>query len=513
MNDVTVQRASIANTDQARAPESWKLLVVDDDEDVHGVTRMALQDFSLAGGSLDLLHAYSGEESVQIMRERTDIAVILMDAIMETDDAGLEAVRIIREELGNQLVRIILRTGQPGQVPERQVITQYNINDYKAKDELTASKLFTVVYTAVGSYRDLMAMERNRIGLEKVIESSASLLEEHSLLRFAQGVLEQLSALLRLGNDAVIVRRAVGGIVAVRDKEQASILAGTGRYADLAGKSLVSGLDPAIAQRILTGLARKTTCMDSDHFLHYLRTSGHLELVLYIDAPHAFDAAQRRFIELFCRNVGLCFEYLTMNDRLNRSQKELILMLSEAIEMRSAETGNHVRRVAEYSALLARLYGLSNRDVELLRMSAPLHDVGKVAIPDAVLKKPGRHTEEESRIMQSHANIGGDLFAGHELEVLQAAGIIARQHHERWGGGGYPEGKSGEDIHIFGRIVALADVYDALLSMRCYKDAWSQEDALAHLAEQRGQHFEPKLVDLLLDNLSQFQDIARRLAD
>jgi CheY-like chemotaxis protein len=147
-----------AEDEVTSSPESavtpWRVLLVDDEEEIHAVTVLALEGVTFADQPLEFLHAYSGAESVQIMRENDDIALILMDVVMETDHAGLDAVRTIRQEIGNRYCRIVLRTGQPGEAPERDIITQYDINDYKEKTELTATKLFTVVHTALASYRD-----------------------------------------------------------------------------------------------------------------------------------------------------------------------------------------------------------------------------------------------------------------------------------------------------------------------------------------------------------------------
>ncbi len=490
----------------------WKVLVVDDDEEIHGVTRLALRGFEFKGRQLDLLHAYTGAESIELMRAHPDVAVVLMDVVMESDQAGLEAVRRIREEIGNRFVRIILRTGQPGQAPEREVITQFDINDYKEKTELTSKKLFTVIYTALGSYRDLMALEHNRHGLEKVIEASAELLEEHAIDRFAQGVLEQLTALMYLDRNCLLVK--AGGLAAARsDHEQPLVLAGTGAYAEISHNTPARELDDETRRRIARALDERQTVFCNNYFVHYFRTGSGREVVFYLDAGVELSGDDRYAVELFCRNVALALDNLYLSKQLTETQRELIIMLSEAIERRSKEAGNHVRRVAEYSALLARLSGFSEDEAELLKMAAPLHDVGKIAIPDAILNKPGRHTPQETEIMRTHAAIGGEIFADQQLPVLQAARILAREHHEKWDGSGYPEGKHAERIHIYGRIVALADVFDALLNARCYKPAWPLEKVLKLVRDERGRHFDPALVDLMLDNVDAFLRIADELAD
>jgi HD-GYP domain-containing protein (c-di-GMP phosphodiesterase class II) len=186
------------------------------------------------------------------------------------------------------------------------------------------------------------------------------------------------------------------------------------------------------------------------------------------------------------------------------TQKEIIFTLGTACEFRSKETGNHVKRVAEYSMILALEYGLEIEEVERIKQSSPMHDIGKIAIPDAILNKPGKLTPEEFDIMKTHAQIGYDMLCVSKRKLINTAAIIAGEHHEKWDGTGYPKGKSGEDIHISGRITALADVFDALGSDRCYKKAWELDKILELFKEQKGKHFDPKLVDIFFANLDAF---------
>ncbi len=198
---------------------------------------------------------------------------------------------------------------------------------------------------------------------------------------------------------------------------------------------------------------------------------------------------------------------------LQDKEHDMVVSLSEAIGARSPETGNHVRRVAEYARLLGQLAGLDARSTRLLYLAAPLHDAGKIGIPDAVLHKSGAHTEAESEIMRTHAELGRRLFARPGSPVLEAAAIVAGEHHEHWDGGGYPNGIRGEEIHVYGRITALVDVFDALIHPRCYKEAWPLHRALDYLVEQSGRRFDPALVELFMQNLEQFLEIHERLGE
>lgn len=203
-------------------------------------------------------------------------------------------------------------------------------------------------------------------------------------------------------------------------------------------------------------------------------------------------------------------EVINLHKELQETQKEIIYAMGEIGETRSKETGDHVRRVAEYSQLLATLVGMEKTEANLIKLASPMHDIGKVGIPDSVLKKPGKLTEDEFEIMKTHADIGFNLLNHSNRPVLKAAAIIAYQHHEKWNGTGYPLKLEGEAIHIYGRITAIADVFDALGSARVYKEAWPLEKILALFKEQRGIHFDPSLVDLLLNNLDEFLEIRER---
>jgi len=190
---------------------------------------------------------------------------------------------------------------------------------------------------------------------------------------------------------------------------------------------------------------------------------------------------------------------------LEDNQKELIWILSELLESVSDETGKHVRRVAELCALFARKHpSLNEDDAVVLFHASPMHDLGKITIPHEVLHKPGRYTEEEMEVMKGHTTNAYKLLAGSKRRLTQAAAVIAHEHHEKWNGEGYPRGVSAHDIHIYGRIVAIADVFDALTHKRCYKEAWPVNSALDYINGESGQHFDPELVQILNDSLSEF---------
>lgn len=220
-----------------------------------------------------------------------------------------------------------------------------------------------------------------------------------------------------------------------------------------------------------------------------------------------FSRKDLEHLTLAASYAGKSLEAAILNREIEETQKEIILTMGEIGESRSKETGFHVKRVAEYSYLLALKYGLSQQDAELLKMVSPMHDIGKVAIPDAILQKPGRLTEEEFAVMMTHSEIGYQLLNNSSRHLLKSAAIVAHEHHEKWNGKGYPNGLKGEEIHIFARITAIADVFDALGSDRVYKPAWELNRIIELFREERGQHFDPQLVDLFIENTEQFWEI------
>lgn len=495
------------------ADEPWKILIVDDEPGIHDVTRLALKDFEFAGRGLKFLNAHSGSEARKFLQEEPDIAVALVDVVMEHEHAGLELIQHIRETLNNDLIRLVLRTGQPGQAPERKVIREYDINDYKEKTELTAQKLYSTIYTSLRSYRDLVALDHNRRGLEHIITASAHIFTKPNLDSFVQGVLEQLTALLYLGEDALYI--GCECLAFEEDKGNGKIIAATGRFEELIGKSPADteSMEVGVYQAILEANSLKKSILREKEFIGYFQPREGRQDVIYVSSPTPFKKGDLRLIELFLHNVSIAYENVLLTDEIEGTQRDMVYMLGEAIETRSSETGQHVRRVAEYCRLIALGMGLSEREAEILHIAAPLHDFGKIGIPDGILHYPGKLSDEEWEVMKTHATLGKELLNRSDREILKAAAVVAGEHHEHWDGSGYPNGLKGDDIHIYGRICALADVYDALGSKRCYKDAWKLDKILDYLREQSGTQFDPRLIDWVLDNIETMKKVREDYPD
>lgn len=485
----------------------YKVLLADDDPEMHNLTRLVLNGYDFEGRGLQFLCAYSGKETIALLQEHPDTALILLDVVMESDNAGLDVARQIREKLGNKMVRIVLRTGQPGQAPERDVIVNYDINDYKEKTELTAQKLFTTVTSALRAFRDLNTIEQHRRGLQTVIDATASLFTPKSLYSFAEGVLRQIAALLRF-DEANASYLQVSSFAAIQSRDsEFRVLTATGQYEGFLGEVVADVLPPALYGRIEDAVQAKQGTVGENYFVGYFETRTGSRHVAYVESPLPIRDAERILLMLYANNVALAFDNIYLNQEVLDTQKNMIYMLGEAVETRSKETGTHVRRMTQLSVMLGLAYGLTPEQMHLLELATPMHDLGKIGIPDRILEKPGPLDVGEMMVMRTHTTIGHNILRTIESPIMDAAALIALQHHERWDGSGYPVGLRGEQIDITGRITALADVVDALGNKRSYKEAWPEERILELVREQRGKHFDPALVDLFLANLDQYRAI------
>lgn len=491
------------------AVKPWKVLIVDDEEEVHSITTLVLKNFSYDGKGLHFLHAYSGAEAKDIITKHPDTAVILLDVVMESNNSGLECVEYVRKVINNPFVRIILRTGQPGQAPEERVIVEYDINDYKEKTELSSQKLFTVMVSSLRTYRDILVIEANRQGLKRIIDASANLFELRSLKQLASGVLTQLVSILHFDQDAFVVNSA--GFAATDCNGCIRVLAATGRFEKMMGKNGEMDLPESVRSDLKRAVAEKRSLYLSNRYVGYFESDVGEEVVIYCEGWSDLSELNKSLIEIFCTNVHVAFENSYLNAELEDTQKEVIYTLGKIADGRSHETGLHVKRVSEYCLLLGEKYGLKPTQLEILRLAAPMHDVGKVAIPDNILNNPGPLSENEFEAMKNHAELGHDMLGASSRKIMRAAAVIAVQHHERYDGTGYPNGLKGDEIHVFARITAVADVFDALCSDRVYRKAYDMGEVLKFFKGERGKHFDPELVDIFLENIEEFIKIKERL--
>jgi signal transduction histidine kinase len=343
--------------DTGTAPETstarrWKVAVIDDDQAVHEGTRFALSDYSLHGQTLEILSAYSAAEGRELMRAHPDIAAVLLDVIMETDAAGLDLVEYIRNEIRNETVRIILRTGQPGQAPERRVIVQYDINDYKAKTELTADKLFTSLTAALRSYQQLERMVQTRRGLEIIIDAASTLYDFKSMQRLAEGVLTQLASLLNVDCAGILVLRDDGG----KSDSDFSVLAGSGCYSRFIGTTSSKSLDPDLRQMVEAAFQRRKNEFCDHRSVLYLRTGSGREVVVLLQAERQLSETDRALVEIFGSRLSIAFDNVILYQQLHEANTQL----EDRVAQRTRALMQANRRLSSQWLRLQRANGFKN---------------------------------------------------------------------------------------------------------------------------------------------------------
>lgn len=524
---------------RAEAPP-WKVIVVDDEEEVHAVTRLTLRDFSFDGRPLALLHARSAAEAMALFDRYDDVAVALVDVVMETEDAGLRLVRHVRETLGNRFVRLVLRTGQPGAAPEREVITRYDINDYKAKSELSSLRLFTTMMVALRGYRDIMDLEQARLGLAHLLDEATALFQARSVDEFARVAVEKLLLLLEGGADA----EGMYWIHCGSDGQDGRVLAGVGRYAPCVGEYM-----PACAPALASAVAGPLPCQ-VDGVTVSIRLSSRYreEHLLYVSLDSRPTSLHQSLIELFHLKAVAALDRLLLQDKSDAAQRLAVRVLArfskeldaarentkrleiagemvravdlveypdilyqlavhvEAPEWGESGAAQHVCRIGRYAAHLARLIGRDDAYCTTIERAARLHDVGKLYVPPFSASNWYESDSIRRKQASEHTLAGMDLLVDAQGAVMDMAAAIVRHHHEAWSGSGYPDGLAGERIPLAARIVALADFFD--ISSHAWPDidrpAFPDAEIFEMIRMAAGYYFDPHLVRTFIEHRAEF---------
>lgn len=463
----------------------WRILIVDDDLEVHTVTRLILAKTVFMQRKLELLSAYSAAEAQQILKTQSDIAAILLDVVMETEDAGLQLVQTIREDMGNRAVRIILRTGQPGQAPEEKVIIDYDINDYKAKSELTSQKLFTTVIASLRAYDTIISLDKTRLGLEKIIDCSDSLFQVNSIREFASGMLTQLSLFLDCKPEGILCIEGSADPEVTQDSEHLcdglEIVAAAGRYDDclscLHPLDITSCHHKNMVTHIQKALREHKNQFDEDYTVLYLETGEHKATIALVHSGQVVDEHDQRLLALFANKISIALAN--------------VIYYQKMISFEEAATTDF-------------LTGLNNRR-QLLRLGIPLlagaqrsgtplavamldidhfkrindsfgHDAG-----DVVLKQLGALLKERFRRSDIVARYGGEEFCivAPQLEPDQAFELFDEFRYALSKQAIEIDGHSLTITVSVGVTTGLSDSLDELIS---------QADDLLYQAKQAGRN-------------------------
>ncbi len=421
-------KASRAPSDKASSRQltPWRVLIVDDDLEVHSVTRLILAKTVFKQRKIELLSAYSAAEAKQMLQAEPDIAVILLDVVMETEDAGLLLVHTIRQDMDNQAVRIILRTGQPGQAPEEQVIIDYDINDYKAKSELTSQKLFTTVIASLRAYETIISLEKTRLGLEKIIDSSDSLFQVSSMREFASGMLTQLSSFLDCKPEGILCIEGYSNVEASPDTDHLcdglEVVAATGRYDDCL--TCLHPLDKAACQHkdmvahVQKALRERKNQFDDNYTVLYLETGEYKAITALVHSDHFIDEHDQRLLAVFASKISIALA--------NVIHYQKMISAEEAATTDFLTGLNNRRQLLRFGIpLLAGAHrsvtplAVAMLDIDHFKQvnDAYGHDAG-----DVVLKHIGALLKERFRLSDIVARYGGEEFCivAPQLEPEQA---------------------------------------------------------------------------------------------
>ena len=487
------------NTGAAAKKEPWKVIIADDELDVHVATKLVLKEFSFRDRGIEFVDAYSGQEACDVLRRHPDTAVMFLDVVMETDDAGLLAVKRIREELGNKMVRIILRTGQPGHAPEDEVVVHYDINDYKAKSEMTAKKLFTSIVSALRSFQDLQTIESSRRGLVKVLDAASSM-DFRSRSLFVSGLLMQLASLLEIGeDDLILIRRGEAG-------KNDTIMAAAGSYDAFVGEPVKEVFDKETVALVTQVLLSGAPHVDGKRSIYQVPLPNLCDVAVYVGGARTISETELALIDVFCLKIVLAYENYEFVEQSRCDQNaELALLVrlsGHAHYLPVAyvtHRGRLSRDIADRMKEAGSLEPIERRFPEIIERAAMLADIGNYAIPERILETAGPLTAEDTALVRQHPEKGaallkeilGEIKGG---RVVSLAEQLVLSHHECFDGSGYPNRLAGAAIPLAGRIVAVADSYLALSSERPWRKAYSHEDAVSLIQQAAGKQYDPAVV-------------------
>ncbi len=462
----------------------WKILIVDDEESIHSITELVLSNFHFDDKPVKFLNAYSAKEAKEILKTEDDIALVLLDVVMESDDAGLQLVKFIRNEIQDKMVRIVLRTGQPGSAPEEEVITSYDINDYKDKTELTNTKLKSTVYNAIKSYRDMKELKDNSDTLIKYKNMFNSATDFIFIVDKKNHVLEANRAFLD----------AIGQ-----------------KHIDIIGKPLVNLFTKRKNDSQDVDLQKNITRSMDGLNINYIteidfeilgKRNVEVEFFPYYDQDNNLGAVVVNFQDI-TEAVLKQKETDSLKSKQLQNYEQTVYTLVDMIERRDSYTAGHTKRVSEYAVKIATQMNLEQQDIKNLHKAAMLHDIGKVITPDSILLKPGKFNDVEYSLIKEHLSTGYEILKN--IDTYKELAEIMVLHHERYDGDGYPNGLKGDEISILGHIMILADSFDAMTTNRIYKKRKNIQEAFDEMVELKSKQFHPEVVDAAIEALKDIE--------
>jgi len=487
----SIEKDPIENSTYSR----WKVLLVDDDPDIIAVTQLSLRSFEYKSLKLDIIIANSSSQARYLIEQHTDIAVMIIDIVMETDTSGLDLIEYIRNELNNKVSRIIVSTGQPGLAPERYVIDNYDIDNYLPKTNLTSQNLYVQLRLALKGYHDIYLLERYSKGLQRVLVQTPKLYHagRQSESKFFKSLLSQLKVLCRINGHSGVL--SLGLLIASITDNVGKIECAEGDFSYFR----IDKDDPLnlfkAHEALRLGKHQSTKHTGHKNFIPLMIDDNVVALV-YLESEPDLSEHDLAIMEVFVTQCASMLESFRLHNQHEDDYQQLINTMADIAEFKDRDTAAHINRMARYTEIIALEMGLSESTARAWGQASRLHDVGKMGIPDNILQKPGKLSDQEFDIMRTHTVIGASILG--KIDRMGVAKDIALSHHEHWDGSGYPEGKLGDDIPLPSRIVGLVDVFDALINERCYKNPWPVEEAVDYLKLKKGTQFDPTVTEAFM---------------
>ncbi|NQZ03782.1 response regulator [Idiomarina sp.] len=464
--------------------DKWKVLIVDDEPEVHAVTKLALSDFEFLGRGLEFYSAFSGEEARQLVDQHPDAAILLLDVVMESDDAGLKVARYIREDADNHYTRIILRTGQPGQAPERTVIVNYDINDYKSKTELTAQKLFTAVMSSLRSYRDIMSVDQSRQGLEKIIEASANLYTLQPMQQFVDGIVQQLSWVIGGARQTLYA-------TATDDGRAYRVVAANGEDSQVAmGQTLRSVLPaPALAE-LDSVIQNNSHHYGGDFVLMYCRSHCRPQgSVLFIGGmSRALTDDDHHVLKLFAENVQKA------QDNVVCIEDTDVLMAGIADQLVHLQASHFASEDVAGSEAIAYRLGKALFDESIAIDVSCAITLYARAKPLLACIEPNAAAHETSCQQRIATSLRG--LKNGQQQATQFAYTALMERLERWDGLGLPEGKKGNSIAESTQVILVSE---QIADWRT--QGLAESDMITRLQDERGRYYSPDFLDKVIKHI------------
>ena len=473
----------------------WKVLLVDDDPDIIAVTHLSLRGFQYKGFKLEVMSASNASQARYLAEQHSNIAVMIIDVVMETDTAGLDLVEYIRNGLNNKLSRIIISTGQPGLAPERYVIDNYDIDNYLPKTNLTSQNLYAQLRLALKGYHDIYQLERYSNGLKRVLLQTPKLYHagRQTESKFFKLLLKQLKVFCEIDRHSGFL--SLGILIASITDKIAKIECAEGKfsYFQIDSSNPLGLFKTFEASRLEKNQSTKHNV--SKNFIPLIIEDNVVALV-YLESEPGLSKNDLAIMEVFVSQSASMLESFRLYKQLDDDYQQIINTMADIAEFKDRDTAAHINRMARFTEIIALEMGLSESTARAWGQASRLHDVGKMGIPDNILQKPGKLSDQEFDIMRTHTVIGASILG--KIDRMGVARDIALNHHEHWDGSGYPKGKLGENIPLSSRIVGLVDVFDALINERCYKNPWSVEEAVDYLKLKKGKQFDPTVTEAFM---------------